>query len=208
MSNNSFYRNGFWYVLGYSYLSTQLLQFRYFLGFKLSMLPIHMSGLSYNYKLKDPFDNIKCIDIGTFLTSLSIPARINSWNILVQEWLRKCIYERLSTSKAKARLITFACSAFWHGFYGGYYISFFLIFLQIQLATLVYKLSKDRKSILVTIYNKYRSISRFFIWAIITFSFSQSASYFVTLSLPKCWLILKSLYFLPPFLIILMMIVC
>jgi len=84
MASNSFHKNGFWYVMGYTYLSTQLIHFRYFLGFKLCMLPIHIAGVSYNPKLVDPFDQVKCIDIRTFLTSISIPARINSWNILVQ----------------------------------------------------------------------------------------------------------------------------
>ena len=92
MGKADFHLKRFWYVLGYSYLCTQLIQFRYFLGFKLCMLPIHISGLSYDPSLDDPFDRIKCIDIRTFLTSLSVPARINSWNILVQEWLRKCVY--------------------------------------------------------------------------------------------------------------------
>ncbi len=38
---------------------------------------------------------------------------------------------------------TLGISAFWHGFYGGYYLSFFLWFMQINLAMQIFPFSKN-----------------------------------------------------------------
>jgi hypothetical protein len=37
------------------------------------------------------------------------------------------------------QLLTFMISAFWHGFYGGYYLSFILWFAQANVSQLVFK---------------------------------------------------------------------
>lgn len=61
---------------------------------------------------------------------------IDSWNIFTSEWLKHQVYLRVQTPPAIARYIaprTFAnlatkfTSAFWHGFYPGYYIFFFQV---------------------------------------------------------------------------------
>jgi len=44
-----------------------------------------------------------------------------SWNIRTDKWLKHYIYERVSFARVA---MTFLCSAVWHGFYGGYYLSF------------------------------------------------------------------------------------
>jgi hypothetical protein len=64
----------------------------------------------------------------------------SNWNIFTSEWLKHQVYLRVSTPAAVARYIaprTFAnlatkfTSAFWHGFYPGYYIFFFQVwFIQ------------------------------------------------------------------------------
>lgn len=60
-----------------------------------------------------------------------------------QEWLRKCIYERADyKNKMSSQLLTFMVSSFWHGFYGGYYISFFLWFCHMIISQQVFKESK------------------------------------------------------------------
>lgn len=47
----------------------------------------------------------------------------DNWNIQTQLWLRRIAYDRLSTGKT---LGVFVLSAFWHGFYPGYYMTFVL----------------------------------------------------------------------------------
>ena len=62
-------------------------------------------------------------------------AYLENWNINTNHWLRNYMYLRV-TPKGKrpgfrASLATFVTSAFWHGFYPGYYLTFVLAaFLQ------------------------------------------------------------------------------
>lgn len=55
---------------------------------------------------------------------------LGSWNKNTNHWLRNYIYLRVTPKGKKpgfrASLATFATSAFWHGFYPGYYLTFVL----------------------------------------------------------------------------------
>lgn len=62
-------------------------------------------------------------------------AYLGNWNINTNNWLRNYVYLRVTPRGKKpgfrATLATFVTSAFWHGFYPGYYMSFILAsFLQ------------------------------------------------------------------------------
>ena len=62
-------------------------------------------------------------------------AYLENWNINTNHWLRNYMYLRVTPKGKKpgfrASLATFVTSAFWHGFYPGYYLSFVLAaFLQ------------------------------------------------------------------------------
>lgn len=57
----------------------------------------------------------------------SFYAIVRHWNMTTADYLRRFIYKRLKetiNSTAGATLLTFALSGYWHGFYGGYYLSF------------------------------------------------------------------------------------
>lgn len=57
-------------------------------------------------------------------------AYLDSWNKNTNKWLRNYIYLRVTPKGKKpgfrATLATFVTSAFWHGFYPGYYLTFLL----------------------------------------------------------------------------------
>lgn len=57
-------------------------------------------------------------------------AYLGNWNINTNMWLRNYMYLRVTPKGKKpgfrASLATFVTSAFWHGFYPGYYMSFIL----------------------------------------------------------------------------------
>jgi lysophospholipid acyltransferase len=57
-------------------------------------------------------------------------AYLDSWNKNTNKWLRNYIYLRVTPAGKKpgfrATLATFSTSAFWHGFYPGYYLTFLL----------------------------------------------------------------------------------
>jgi lysophospholipid acyltransferase len=62
-------------------------------------------------------------------------AYLENWNMNTNHWLRNYVYLRVTPKGKKpgfrASLATFTTSAFWHGFYPGYYLSFLLAaFLQ------------------------------------------------------------------------------
>lgn len=62
-------------------------------------------------------------------------AYLENWNMNTNHWLRNYMYLRVTPKGKKpgfrASLATFTTSAFWHGFYPGYYLSFVLAaFLQ------------------------------------------------------------------------------
>ncbi|KAF8507843.1 MBOAT, membrane-bound O-acyltransferase family-domain-containing protein [Hysterangium stoloniferum] len=55
---------------------------------------------------------------------------LDSWNMKTNTWLRESIYKRLARKGKKpgfkSTMATFLTSAFWHGFAGGYYLTFIL----------------------------------------------------------------------------------
>lgn len=57
-------------------------------------------------------------------------AYLENWNMNTNHWLRNYMYLRVTPKGKKpgfrATLATFVTSAFWHGFYPGYYLSFVL----------------------------------------------------------------------------------
>lgn len=57
----------------------------------------------------------------------SVREAVNNWNLKTAYWLRVYSYERLQEGNygtTIAMYVTMMISAFWHGFYGGYYITF------------------------------------------------------------------------------------
>ena len=68
-------------------------------------------------------------------TAQNSRAYLENWNMNTNHWLRNYMYLRVTPKGKKpgfrASLATFTTSAFWHGFYPGYYLSFVLAaFLQ------------------------------------------------------------------------------
>eukprot|EP00331_Platyophrya_macrostoma_P018623 CAMPEP_0176467316 /NCGR_PEP_ID=MMETSP0127-20121128/38392_1 /TAXON_ID=938130 /ORGANISM="Platyophrya macrostoma, Strain WH" /LENGTH=184 /DNA_ID=CAMNT_0017860605 /DNA_START=118 /DNA_END=672 /DNA_ORIENTATION=+ len=78
----------------------------------------------------------------------NIKEKLEDWNHSVQEWLRRYIFLRVC-SEEEGRLnpkksvlasnVAFAVSAFWHGFYPGYYFGFFQVFLLQSNSKFIYK---------------------------------------------------------------------
>lgn len=63
-------------------------------------------------------------------TAQNARAYLGFWNINTNHWLRNYMYLRVTPKGKKpgfrATLATFVTSAFWHGFYPGYYLAFVL----------------------------------------------------------------------------------
>jgi len=66
------------------------------------------------------------IRLWDFKTSTNAKGIIDNWNIPCQHWLKYYVFYRLIPvfGMRVAKILTFITSAFWHGFYPGYYLFF------------------------------------------------------------------------------------
>ncbi|KAK1768523.1 MBOAT, membrane-bound O-acyltransferase family-domain-containing protein [Phialemonium atrogriseum] len=93
-----------------------------------------LAGLGYNgvdpITGKVSWDRLQNISPWGVETAQNSRAYLGNWNINTNKWLRNYIYLRVTPRGKKpgfrASLATFATSAFWHGFYPGYYLSFMM----------------------------------------------------------------------------------
>ncbi|KAL1871592.1 hypothetical protein VTK73DRAFT_1982 [Phialemonium thermophilum] len=93
-----------------------------------------LAGLGYNgvdpVTGKVSWNRLQNISPWGVETAQNSRAYLGNWNINTNKWLRNYIYLRVTPRGKKpgfrASLATFATSAFWHGFYPGYYLTFIL----------------------------------------------------------------------------------
>lgn len=127
-------------------------------------------------------------------------AFVGNWNINTNNWLRNYMYLRVTPKGKKpgfrATLATFVTSAFWHGFYPGYYMSFVL-------ASFVQTVAKNCRRIVRPLFltpdgkkelpsKKYYDVATFFITQI---TFAYATAPFVILSFTGSWLVWSRVYF-------------
>ncbi|ELU07319.1 hypothetical protein CAPTEDRAFT_24585, partial [Capitella teleta] len=101
---------------------TTLHRFKYYFAWKLGELVNLAAGLGFNgydESGKAKWDLINNADIFTIETCTSLKILLDKWNMTTTFWLRYVVYERMHST-----LGVFALSAFWHGYYPGYYITF------------------------------------------------------------------------------------
>lgn len=105
---------------------------KYYFGWLLSEGSSIVSGFGYDFEKKN-WRGQRNIDWFAFETAQSVRAGSRAWNQRTQVWLENCVYARTNNSL----VATYFVSAFWHGFYPGYY----LFFLSVPLATSVNRLA-------------------------------------------------------------------
>uniref|UniRef100_A0A7S1CCL7 Lysophospholipid acyltransferase n=1 Tax=Bicosoecida sp. CB-2014 TaxID=1486930 RepID=A0A7S1CCL7_9STRA len=87
-----------------------------------------LAGFGYTKKNKaDQWSGANNVDIITFETAENVSAGSRAWNKFTQTWLERYVYRRTGDSL----VWTYFTSAFWHGFYPGYY----LFFMSVPLIT-------------------------------------------------------------------------
>lgn len=101
-----------------------------------------LAGLGYNGV--DPatgkvlWNRLQNIDPWAVETAQNTRGYLDAWNINTSKWLRNYVYLRVTPRGKKpgfrATMATFVTSAFWHGFYPGYYMTFVLGALIQQVA--------------------------------------------------------------------------
>jgi hypothetical protein len=114
------------YIYFYILISAFFLRTQYYFGFKIAEGAAILSGLGYGGKDaegNDKWDASRGIDIAGFECATSYQMSSASWNMQTSVWLKRYIYFRAPRGNI-ALYSTYAVSAFWHGFYPGYYIFF------------------------------------------------------------------------------------
>ncbi|KAG8035491.1 hypothetical protein G9C98_006937 [Cotesia typhae] len=109
-----------WYLMN----SMIFVRCKYYYAWLFADAICNNSGMGYNGRDengKDRWDLISNVDPIKFELSLSLKDAISAWNIGTNRWLRMIVYDRNGPFKVFA---TNGLSAFWHGFYPGYYLTF------------------------------------------------------------------------------------
>ncbi|XP_074036294.1 lysophospholipid acyltransferase 6 [Leptinotarsa decemlineata] len=111
----------FWYLT----VSTTLVRFKYYFAWTIADAICNNCGIGFSGYAENGsarWDKISNVDIFRFEFATSLKESIEAWNKGTNTWLRMLVYDR---TKKYATILTYALSAIWHGFYPGYYLTFF-----------------------------------------------------------------------------------
>lgn len=104
----------------FCYLVMLVIRSKYYFAWLISEANCLASGLN-----AEQAENVKIIKVETGQSPHQV---LSSWNICTAKWLKKYVYQRLTEKHHFQRYIATFCtnlvSAFWHGFYPGYYLTF------------------------------------------------------------------------------------
>lgn len=134
-----------WQRFLYSYACGPIGRAKYYVAWGLTYSSLIFSGMSYGETIKDG-KIIRDVEKGSYGSILYNEFGMNPkwklayWNMSIHIWLKYNVYIRVlcldgklfKNNKVIASFATFIFSAFWHGFYPSYYVSFFLVFLWEQ----------------------------------------------------------------------------
>lgn len=163
-----------------------------------------MTGMGFNgvdpKTGKAKWDRLENVNPWQLETAQNSRGYLESWNKNTNHWLRNYVYLRVTPKGKKpgfrASLATFATSAFWHGFYPGYYLTFILgSFIQtiaknFRRYVRPFFLTPDGSK--PTSYKIYYDILS---WFFTQFAFSFTVTPFVILGLKESLLVWSRVYF-------------
>ncbi|KAL7789862.1 MBOAT, membrane-bound O-acyltransferase family domain-containing protein [Trichoderma ceciliae] len=116
------------------YMASLVTRFKFYGVWSLTEGSCILTGLGYNgidaVTGKVSWNRLQNVDPWMVETAQNPRAYLAGWNMNTNNWLRNYIYLRVTARGKKpgfrASMMTFVTSAFWHGFYPGYYLSFVL----------------------------------------------------------------------------------
>lgn len=118
----------------YSYISILAIRMRYYFAFKMAEAVNNMGGLGFNGFDENgiaKWDRLTIVNVLRLEFATNLKEVLDNWNICTALWLRRIVYDRVPYHRT---LAVFALSAFWHGFYPGYYMAFFTCGLMVEAA--------------------------------------------------------------------------
>ncbi|KAJ2021800.1 Lysophospholipid acyltransferase [Coemansia sp. IMI 209128] len=183
----------------------------YYTAWKMSEGACVLAGLGF-----DGFDesdgsarwmDISNVHIGSVELGTSIRELIDGWNIGTNTWLRHHVYLRImsstqsakhvsQSSSAAATAMTFMVSAWWHGFYPGYYLTFVIAaFVSSAARTLRRNLNP---LVAQTKSDNVKLVYNFAGWVLSKYTLDFTVSPFMVLTLPLSVTAWRNNYFSVP----------
>jgi len=109
----------------FTMISFFLVRQKYYFAWSVVEAGALSTGLGYSGKHENGENNwskVKNYDFMAIEAGSSLKLLVDGWNISTTRWLRELIYERAPLFCRT--ILVFLTSAFWHGFYPGYYMMF------------------------------------------------------------------------------------
>eukprot|EP01095_Lingulamoeba_sp_RSL-Kostka_P013400 TRINITY_DN5556_c0_g1_i1.p1 TRINITY_DN5556_c0_g1~~TRINITY_DN5556_c0_g1_i1.p1 ORF type:complete len:491 (+),score=79.77 TRINITY_DN5556_c0_g1_i1:91-1563(+) len=124
-----FLNEGFLYRIGYLMLAVEIGFNKYYYAWFSGEAAVTLIGYSYNGTDKETnenkWDRVNMLNFVPFKLTHNRFGIPNEWNICTAKWLRYHVYYRIPDAfKSQSQVFVHLLSAFWHGFYPGYYIFF------------------------------------------------------------------------------------
>jgi lysophospholipid acyltransferase len=135
-----------WKAVLFYHIAMSIKRFFYYGPFSITTGAVIASGLGYNgidHHGKHHWNKIVQVYVYEIETGKSPNELLRYWNHQVHLWLKFYIGARITEKDKRPtfgqNMIVFMVSAFWHGFYPFYYVTFFLLFLFTEVAKDLYK---------------------------------------------------------------------
>lgn len=130
-----FMRKGLAYKLTYVHFANFVARCRYYFAWMVAEGSYAIIGLGYRMSAsgKPLWDRLENVNPFRIETNSDLRFFISAWNVCTNQWLNVYVYRRIQNyygkerSSARATITTNLISAFWHGFYPGYYLMFISI---------------------------------------------------------------------------------
>lgn len=227
MWTKDFLRMSGWKCVGYAIGAVTFVRFKYYFAFKMCSCSLDATGITFSGYKQPHIDEDSpkaAYDVAAvptwdliptclpfeFETATSMRDKVRTWNMSVQSWLSRCVYHRYRTSveyrkdkeaQARGQLLVFMVSAFWHGFYFGYYLSFFCVYCILQISASVFRIGQIRPD-LMQAYKNTKWIGPTVFAVLTSAAFSFYGCYFHLMLMSNCLALMTKLWFLPEILLL------
>jgi len=138
-----FFQVNFFYRFVYYYFAFLSFRTRFYFAWKLAEAVGNINGLGYSGPHKKTkvatWKRLRNVKIFKIEFAGNVRELTTYWNIQTAEWLKNYVYFRQVSNKSTpipgyATYLTNTLSAFWHGFYPGYYLAFVLAAFTVEQA--------------------------------------------------------------------------
>jgi len=123
------------------YFHPTLCRFKYYYAWSLTEGACNACGIGYNGVDKNGnplWDRGSNVDVLAVEMAPNMRSVTTYWNMKTGDWLKNYVYLRLTPEGSKpsffSTVATYSVSAFWHGFYPGYYLFFLLSAIYTEVA--------------------------------------------------------------------------